>query len=515
MLQKGGRSSAARPAKVRRLTLPVINWKVMAGGLTAVGLTLLAFAVRLFPIRISHWWEEAAFLQHAEVIFSGRTNWDELALQPPFLSVLIAGAFVLRHDAVAASILLALISALCVFVIYLLGKSIYDTTVGLVAAALLTLTPYFITASHWILTDVPSTTLITVAFYLLVTATRRDSEVLYALSGAVFGAAVLTRFTSLPLVLIAPLYFVIMKIRWSRLAYVAAGFLALLIPYFAWSRIRYGFFLSTIANANRIVSEKIDPSYYLARFTDIFPLFIVVGLIIYAVAILIRVRPFSTRDAEEIVLGIRVKVDAKVVENLRSIEAVLILWIVLFLAYLSTSSTKDPRDLLPLAPPLLLLAARGYAHLLTQKNWLRVGTAALLAVLLVPGLQAAFRNLAPPYVIGEVTEAVAVSRYLVSMRSPASVVYANHDYPVLAYYTGMRTVVLPWDQSFYREYPKLMRAPGFFVFYRRVGKQPTENWLNANPAFARLREGPDIIVYRYTPRAPRAAGGESNRWLSL
>ncbi len=507
-VESTGRSAAARIRALPRLTLPALQWKLLAGGLIAAVITVLAFLVRLFPVHMSHWWDEAVYLQHAEVIFSGRTNWDELTLRPPMLSVLIAGAFLIRHDVVSASVLVALLSALGVLFMYLLGKVLYDSTVGLLAAAFIAVTPYFITASHWIMIDVPSTTFLTIAFYLLVVATKRDSEVLYTLSGAMFGAAILTRFTSLIVILVVPLYFLIIKVRWSRLLYVIAGSSALLIPYFAWAQMRYGFFLSPFITAHRAVSDSVgDASYYFSHFTEIYPLFVVIGLIIYFVAVLVRVRPFTAREEDVLVLGIRLKVDVKAVENLRSTEAVLILWIVLFFAYMSTTPHKEPRYILPLAPPLLLLASLGYAHLLRQKNWLRVGAAALLLVLTAPALQAALKNLRPPYVISEVTETVSASRFLVSLRQRGAVVYANYDYPVLAYYTGLPTVVVPSDQSFYSEYPKLMKRPGFFVFYRGLQKEPTQTWLNTQPSFRKIRESREIIIYRFEPAPLKADSG--------
>src|SRR6266404_7516595 len=70
-----------------------------------------AFIVRLWPMSQAHFWDEAVYLQNAEVICCGKTNYSELSSRPPLLSILFAAAFLLWHHVYAASVLTALLNA--------------------------------------------------------------------------------------------------------------------------------------------------------------------------------------------------------------------------------------------------------------------------------------------------------------------------------------------------------------------------------------------------------------------
>src|ERR1041385_7650304 len=82
-------------------------------------LVAAAFIVRLWPVWKVHFWDEAVYLQNAEVICCGKLNYSELDSRPPLLSLLFAGAFKLWHSAYAASILTAALNALGPLVLYL------------------------------------------------------------------------------------------------------------------------------------------------------------------------------------------------------------------------------------------------------------------------------------------------------------------------------------------------------------------------------------------------------------
>src|SRR3989344_8977935 len=92
---------------------------------------IIAFSLRLFPIRISNWWDETVYLQNAETIFSGRTNYDEFSFRPPLLSILISIAFLINHSIWAANIVAPLISALFPVFLFLIAKKIFNKKVAI------------------------------------------------------------------------------------------------------------------------------------------------------------------------------------------------------------------------------------------------------------------------------------------------------------------------------------------------------------------------------------------------
>jgi hypothetical protein len=75
-------------------------------------LMMAAFTLRIWSISKVHFWDEAVYLQNAEVICCGKANYSELASRPPLLSLIFAAVFLLWHHVYAACIATALLNAL-------------------------------------------------------------------------------------------------------------------------------------------------------------------------------------------------------------------------------------------------------------------------------------------------------------------------------------------------------------------------------------------------------------------
>lgn len=56
-------------------------------------LVACGFLVRLLPIARCHFWDETVYLQNAEVICCGKSNYSELDNRPPLLSLIFAATF--------------------------------------------------------------------------------------------------------------------------------------------------------------------------------------------------------------------------------------------------------------------------------------------------------------------------------------------------------------------------------------------------------------------------------------
>jgi 4-amino-4-deoxy-L-arabinose transferase-like glycosyltransferase len=469
-------------------------------GAAALLIAALAFVLRVVPIQISHWWDEAVYLQHSEVLFSGRTNYDEFHFRPPMLSILIAASYLFQHSAVAAGVLTALLGALGSLFFYLLGKEVYGATAGVLAALFCAIAPFFITASHWIRPDIPALTFVAIAFYLLVIAARRQSDALFVVSGFFYALAGLTSFEALSVALVYPLFAAVMGVSWKRLGLAAAGAAVPLVPYFVWAQIHFGSALAPLVGAYRSVSDPVgDLSFYGRHFLEVYPAVILAGLFVYAVMLFSVLRPVVRREESEVLFGVRLNVRSLFGESLRTIDFVLMLWGVLFFLGLSVIRHRDPLYLLLLAVPVLLLGAKGYTQMWERGRGWAYGSAILLVLLLVPASSEAVSRLRGPAFNRQVTEPVSHSRFLVSLKRPGAVIYANHDYPVYAYYTGMPTIVVPGDQNFYTAAAEAMKEKGFFIYYKAIGKQPRAGWLESQPRFRKIREGREVAVYEFTP----------------
>jgi len=94
---------------------------------------------------------------------------------------------------------------------------------------------------------------------------------------------------------------------------------------------------------------------------------------------------------------------------------------------------------------------------------------------------------------------MGMSEYIKNNYPPETIVYTNQNYPVYAYYTGMKVVrLLHEDDSFYRTYKDAMKDKGLLIAYPRI-KKPSEEWLDGNPLFSKKKELDGIILYEYLP----------------
>src|SRR5262249_46058370 len=81
----------------------------------------------------------------------------------------------------------ALIGGTGVWLTYRLGVELGSRPVALLAAALMAVRPMHVRESHFVLTDVPMTALMTLAMWLMLRAGRRSTPRAYAWAGAACG----------------------------------------------------------------------------------------------------------------------------------------------------------------------------------------------------------------------------------------------------------------------------------------------------------------------------------------
>src|SRR5579864_4065030 len=71
-----------------------------------------AFVLRVWGLSKMHFWDETVYLQNAQVICCGKTNYSELDFRPPLISLIYAGVFLLWRHIYAACIVAAFLNAL-------------------------------------------------------------------------------------------------------------------------------------------------------------------------------------------------------------------------------------------------------------------------------------------------------------------------------------------------------------------------------------------------------------------
>src|SRR5262245_5857999 len=251
--------------------------------LALVLVLLLAALIRTIPLTYSHFWDETVFLQNAKVIVDGRTNYEEFHHRPPFLSLLYAAGFAIWDHVYVANLIQGAVSSLSVVFAFLYAGRAFGPAAAVFAGFLFAFAPYFVEASHELLTDVPALALMLAAMWLFDKPGAR-----YAfLAGAVYALAIQTRYTSLFLVVYFALDAVFPPRKIRSLAFLLAGAAVAIAPYLVWVRWHYGTFFYPLVQARRIVTEWTAPvpaGFYWDALPQIFPysmwLFFAVGILL-------------------------------------------------------------------------------------------------------------------------------------------------------------------------------------------------------------------------------------------
>lgn len=462
--------------------------------LVFIGLSLIllfSFVARIYPIQTVHWWDETVYLQHAEIIVGLKEdNYSEFNLRPPLLSIFFGIIFLIWQNVIAASFLVALIGVIGVFYAYLLGEKLYNKKVGLIAAAILGLTPFIVQHSRTLLTDVPSLTLLTIGFYYFIVHFQGKKTIYGVLAGAFFALAFLMRFTSIILLLIIPLYIYLNskdlsnEIKNTKIVFLS--FIGALIPYFVWSQIQFGLFFSPVISAIYAVSSGIEPiEFYFINLFEAYTVFSLIGFILFLI--------FFLKD--------------KIQKNKLEKESLfLLIWFIAFIIFMSFTPHKEIRYLItPISLPLILISALGVNKLIefvsTKKFILKSATFILLILLAFVSFQPAFERLNEPFINSEITtEEYEVSNFINNLNLSIEIdLYTNNNYPVFGYYTNHRVIrIKEVGEDFYSIYPKNMEREGILILYKNF-LSPTKEWADSKPEFEKIKEFDRIILYTYSP----------------
>ena len=497
---------------VRRMTIPIADspaHRLLASPHVALAAILLAaFVLRVLPLTYSHFWDEAVFLQHAKVMLDGRGNYDEFVHRPPVLSALYATGFLLWDSIYVANIVQGAVTSLAIVFAYLYVHRLFGIAAALFAAALFAFLPYLVDASHDLLTDGPALSLMLGAMWLYDKRGLRFA----VLAGVAYSLAIQTRYTSLFLVFYFVLDTVVAPKKARRLVTLGLAAAATLAPYLVWNQVTFGSFLHPFLIARRIVSEWTAPvpaSFYLDALAQIFPITVWALL---AVGLFAAMAPRIARPAT----GEDGSVGTPAAEA-RMRCLVLSTWGVAFFVYMLMTPHKEVRYLLPIAIPVLVIAAVG-ARVIVDRIALRGMTARTIAVALVAAIVAlqfgsVLSPLSGPLIDRSESDEVQIAQYLRGQSTPADTVYAAHNFPVYAFYSERKTVsLLPIQADFDEQWRNVMSEPGLLVYTHpdRLGEihaidtalKPDRSFIEAHSEFRRLREFPSATVYRYVPSVP-------------
>ncbi|MGA3132132.1 MAG: glycosyltransferase family 39 protein [Terracidiphilus sp.] len=465
-----------------------------------------AFLVRVWGISRFHFWDEMVYLQNAQVICCGKSNYSELDFRPPLLSLIFAGVFLVWNSIYAACIVTAFLNALGPVFLFLAGRRLVGRLPAAIAALLLAFSPFFIgifpdgfvsdNTGNSLLTDSPALTLALLALWLLLRALDGESTARFAWAGIALAATILMRFGSLPTICILLLLPLAAKRRSRALIACVAGLLIGMAPYLCWSRLHFGSFFFTLRSGWTGVVDEGEPFFfYLRNCAAIFTPAAILGLVLNAASSLWRLlRAIPSR--------LRIPAALSGPSPL-VLEAFLWLWLVVDFVFFSAMPHKEPRYVLPLAPPFLLLAGSGLALLCapSSKSLRRIG-ALLVAALLVFTFLPARERLSESFIDPGAPQEELASEFLQSSFPSGTGLYMNFNYPAFGFYTNSPIHELPADGA--ALYQDISNIPpgGLLIVYRESEGEvwaPDIAWMDANPNFQRLRDFSTFVIYRRVP----------------
>jgi len=453
-----------------------------------------AFTFRAWPLTNIHYWDEAVYLQDAEVICCGKTNYSDLDSRPPLISLMFTAVFLVWHHVYAAQILTALVNASGVVFLYLAGRLLVGRVGAAIAALLLAFGPFFISifppwfdsdnTGNSLLTDSPALSLLILSFWLLLLALRRPRLRRFGLIGFVFALACLMRFACLSNVAVLGLLILTTEKWWKNVLACAAGFFAGFGPYLVWSRITYGGFFETMRRGYQYYEgARQSPIYYLQNFGVMFGWITLAGLLLWILGFVLE------RKAGLVAQGLP-----------RWLPYYLWLWLALSIMIFFVLRHQEPRYAMPWAPPLFLLAGSGLTWLISfQRRPARVmGTVVVTAALLITFLPDRER-FDTPFIDHSVTEEMRVAAYLDQTLPRNAIVYSNFNYPLFGYYTHLKVHELPEQGSKLYEALAHLPSDGVLVAYTDpdIIPDPKPEWLAANPHFEPFKTFPNMTLYWY------------------
>ena len=325
------------------ITIRGRTWAQTISWLLPLGILAIAAFVRL-------WQLDGVGFNTDEAVYSGQAA--ALANDPnltPFFPIFrahpllfqfaLADVFALTGvSALNARIVSAAVGILTVYVVYRLGRLLYDRPAGLIAALLLALMPYHVIVTRQVLLDGPMTLFATLALYTVAKyAITGEPTWLYA-SGAAMGLTFLSKETSVILLGAIFAFFALapaVKVRIRDLMLSIVVFLGV-VAAFPVALLLAGAGGSSTAQQYLIWQLFRRPNHDEAFYLQTVPS--AVGPILIVAAI----------------VGLwlfRRRIDWR--------ERLLLAWIVVVVIFFELWPVKGFQYLLPAAPPLAILAARG------------------------------------------------------------------------------------------------------------------------------------------------------------
>jgi len=311
---------------------------------------LLLAAILLIAAGLRIWQLDAVGLNSDETVYAGQgasiASNPELSpyfptfrAHPLLFQAILSIGYLLDGHEMLGRVAAAVLGVATVYVTYLLGRLLYGTRAGLIAAALLAVMPYHVLVTRQILLDGPRTLLSTLTLYLLARYALTERRPWFNAAAAALGLAVLCKEDSV--ILLGAIYaFVALTpaLRLDIRDMIGAG--AIFAVIVAAMTVALDWAGRTGTGGDYIVWQLFRrPNHSYLFYPAVVPIAVGVGVIVAAAAgVWLLRRDGSWR------------------------ETLLLSWIAVPAAFFQLFPVKGFQYLLPIAPALAVLAGRFFAH---------------------------------------------------------------------------------------------------------------------------------------------------------
>ena len=277
-------------------------------------------------------------------------GWPSIGFRAPLLPYLISVFYSLNLNFIV-EIINPFLGAVSVFLVYILGKKLFDNNVGLYSATLFSLVPLHVYFSEQVLTDT------FVVFFLLLTFVsfwegyEKGNTMQKILFGLFFALSLLARYTTLWIAVVFFLYFFIrdrsLKFLTDKyLWYAISFFFVILAPWFIYSFAYYGNTLGAFVHGFRAASYWGGVQSWNFFFINSWHIFSAVGVVfIFSLIYIFFKKEFYKREVY-----------------------LLLIWTFFFLGMAIYMPHKEERFIMPIIPAVCLISGFCISKFKRYKN---------------------------------------------------------------------------------------------------------------------------------------------------
>jgi len=220
------------------------SWLSVRENQVLIGIIVLAFAIRLYYFFLTKgqalWWDEAEYMLKAKSIALGTPDTGWWVGRPILFSAILSGFYFLGLGEISIRFALILVSVLSVYLVYYIGKKLFNENTGLISSFLYSMFYLNLFYSVRIMVDVLSLTLGLLAFSFYISGKKR---LIWAII-PVLVIATLIRFPSFFFFVILLIYMFmnegISLLKKKDYWFSAIFGIIIALPYLIWSQIKFG-----------------------------------------------------------------------------------------------------------------------------------------------------------------------------------------------------------------------------------------------------------------------------------